>query len=903
MAVENLAFQGINRAITDFASARACEELINLRPTGSGIVPVRPFKAIAENKGYGKVFVHNVGRLRNIIGILTTSSGGSLSMGVYLLDEDGDIGATIDTFTIDDIISMDCVHFAAAGNMCLLSIYDPDATALVDEGLFLNKAYLWDGTQYVERQADIPSLTMTVSPAESDTDVTTVKSAEVLYSMRRNADPVEWEKAARNAFDEIQAKNPDLCFGVVMIAIAFKTADGETFWTQKWTVFDPTPHFKYNQRPPSQFLPNYNTYINGGLSSDFPEFLANHSDGYVVYSYYAQPDDECDVLFQGVPLSVKLQMPSGSWDRETSLIKSVEIYASRPVLYVDPSDHEHVVEVFDEGSGPLEGLVNYYAIPPVKRADLKLGDQLMYHAASVELERLNSGNAVTVQLSFGASAQQTESVLEVDAGQTYRFGKVLSYNSRFHFYASVAARELGMPAFLIREGNTTQRADIFVRYSGERNELHYLGYLTMRVDTAAIFVTASDARIIEVITYWKDPNYQTRYLKRFYPMEPSARYNYSVFTKSARTEQGGADAELEALIYAGVKNEVITDEHSAINVSEQYNPFVFDVSHSYLAPGAVLDVQPQMAQETQSQYGTYPLNVFTSRGLYALMQGEGEVLYRAFEPISDLVSGSNSAPTEMGTFFLGSGSLWLVSGRHVTLISDALSQGPHKYIRDCQGFKSLSMGWIVGTYSAEPYLSDLPFEQYIDGPNGKATLSYNRKRQELFISNPNYEYTYVISLKYRQWFKITQPISQEVVGGGIATVPNREGGTIHIIDLETEFGTSSVLVHYQSRPFTFATQYSHLHRIVQLVRAALGSTDLFIPAVYGSDDLQTWHLLSYAKRKAASAGSTLKISQVRTAPAARSWRYYTVCAGGIVPPDTDIGPVLIDYEPVTRRIG
>ena len=70
-----------------------------------------------------------------------------------------------------------------------------------------------------------------------------------------------------------------------------------------------------------------------------------------------------------------------------------------------------------------------------------------------------------------------------------------------------------------------------------------------------------------------------------------------------------------------------------------------------------------------------------------------------------------------------------------------------------------------------------------------------------------------------------------------------------------------------------------------------------IVALYGSDDLQNWTLITYAKR------SNVTISQIRTAPAGRSWRYYTITLGGTVPTDTDLGPIMVDYKPVIRRIG
>jgi hypothetical protein len=265
---------------------------------------------------------------------------------------------------------------------------------------------------------------------------------------------------------------------------------------------------------------------------------------------------------------------------------------------------------------------------------------------------------------------------------------------------------------------------------------------------------------------------------------------------------------------------------------------------------------------------------------------------------------------------------------------------------------------------------------------------------EIIITNDStYDYSYVLSLKYRQWFKINATMKQDTVGSDIvitekeydnfelfiyytnataveeseiahAIVDNAPASAglvyatvyanIHaqfengenyvetlthytedeirpiwealeslqpnplveyedyqcdiisgdvlkdVYSLEDEQEGTQILLHLQSRPFSFAYQYSHVHRIVAMIRANLVSLttpgDLTV-ALYGSDDLQDWHLVTYANR------TNVKFSQIRTASTARSWRYYTVCIGGTCPDDTDFGPILVDYEPVIRRIG
>ena len=125
-----------------------------------------------------------------------------------------------------------------------------------------------------------------------------------------------------------------------------------------------------------------------------------------------------------------------------------------------------------------------------------------------------------------------------------------------------------------------------------------------------------------------------------------------------------------------------------------------------------------------------------------------------------------------------------------------------------------------------------------------------------------------------------------------------------ILNFSDELETGTLTVHLQSRPLSYGYQYAHIHRVVDMVRTSLVyNTHNITVSLYGSDDLHTWTLLTYANRKDMDSTKPLHISQLRTAPAARSWRYYTIVIGGIIPIDTDFGPVLIESEPVVRRIG
>ena len=525
---------------------------------------------------------------------------------------------------------------------------------------------------------------------------------------------------------------------------------------------------------------------------------------------------------------------------------------------------------------------------------MNIGRQLMYHQKSIPVSELVNGQS-SFTLQFGGNIQTTGATLEVDSGMTERFGKVLPYNARFHFYGSTAITDVGKPD---TGGAIDSDADneyyVFVRYDDGKGveKLLYLG--SVFVPQTIHFATIPTLYAKELLVVIGAG--QSSYYVKTYPLTASSRYNYSYYAGPAveRVVVYDTDplySELHSLILADNPNRlVVRKENNAINVTEQYNPFVFRVEHSYLAPGNVTDVQPQLVAVTDVSYGDYPLNVFTDRGVYALLQGNGTILYSAFRSVSNLVSEKNSISTESGTFFIAAGGLWLVAGNHAVLVSDALSLGPHKYIRGCLQYQQLCNS--QSTYGIGDALSDPIFEVFLQG----AWLSYNRFRDEIIVSSADYEYSYVLSLKYRQWFKIARALEQDTAGSSLAR-DTWSGDTL--IDMSNETEGASILVHLQSRPFSFGYQYSHIHRIVSMLRVNLASSSYkIVVALFGSDDLQGWTLLNYAFRKGPE-----RFSQVRTAPAARSWRYYTVTIGGFVPEDADFGPVLIDYEPVIRRIG
>ena len=878
MPTSQLSFTGINRAVSDYATSGACEELINLRPTTGGLVPVKGWETMMTEPEYPKIYVHYANGVTNHIGL-------DANLDYITIDHISPSGSFIQSLAsipVTDFDDIDKVHVASTGNILLVSVCAPEYN------LYINKAFLWNGSSYEEMTADAPDLDVTFTYGTAQ--IKFYNSTPYTVS----DDYQEIDAIIRGGFNAIQEREKQMCFGATVIAVAYKTTDGKIFWTGQWFVIDPMKAIwednpRYGNHP----------YLQDGgtdLAEDFPN-LFSRCDRALIAGIGGSTGSV--IMLAGCPVTMNIARLTG-WQEQGSILKSVEIYASRPQLLMDG------VEILGDTKS-VTGESNYTLYPEKTAEVMDLGGQLLYLQKSIDLTEL-AGRAQHIGLTFGGNEQMTGDTLDVDAGAVTRFGDLLAYNARFHFFGSAATTHISMPDFGMyanedtEEDYNTCHVVAHYRIDGELRPL-YLG--TRDVPENITYAIAPTLGIEKIRVFYKESqNFKLKTLL----MRPSTAYNYSICVKPESNwttvyPSTSLWVTLNGYISQDVVSDVTVQEPSAINVTEQYSPFVFRVEHSYLAPGRVIDLQPQLVAVQDVSFGDYPLNVFTDRGTYALLQGNDNIpygdfksvsiLYGKFKSISNLVSQGRAMSTDDGTFLLADGGLWVVAGSHATLVSDALSRGPHKEIRTSSGYASV-MSHHYGQGNPVP-VSTVEFAAFTQG----ATLAYNRYRDELMVCNGRYGYAYVLSLKYRQWFKIAGYFSQDTQGNDLI----RSGDDI--CDMSVETGILGA-VHLQSRPFSVGYQYSHVHRIVAMIHAAIPAGSGVTVALYGSDNLTDWTLLTYANRSGTTQGGLsvpLKVSQIRTPSAARSWRYYTVTITGEMPEDADLGPVLLDFQPVIRRIG
>lgn len=573
-------------------------------------------------------------------------------------------------------------------------------------------------------------------------------------------------------------------------------------------------------------------------------------------------------------------------------VKKINIYSTKPVY-------------------PYEISFNAESVPSVKEVSLDdagLSGMIMYYQGSVTPRK----GEVSLRLKFGTTLAG-DAIMNVNAGCIERIGKSVSYNNRFHFYKSEVRHAIQYPSISNTYIANASEAEYWIAYVNINNEWKLINNMyrwtsgvvqdfiyPMAGVKKLAFVKATPIKSGQMITGVTVP-----YTEMFFvDMKDSAAYNYSyafdvtpsvVSVDNSWYNEIQADGQLWDYANANGFDETVfwKSEVNAINVSAPFNPFVFPVELSYSFGGEIIDIATSYLPISATQVGQYPLNVFTSNGIYALEQGNGAVLYSNIVPLQPLVLDGSMTATPYGTFFISSKSLYLLSGRESANVSYVLGGERELTLRELEAYKKLVCNKSGVFYDFSPILSGEDFEEFITD----VSLVYDQLQNELFISSRNEEipYSYVLNLDTKAYHKVVKRYLPAKSGSryAIETI----GSNHNLVDLYHEKNNTDQCIMLQSRPMSFEVAFTHIQRLLLLADAKLEKSQNLCFSVFASDNLYDWKCIISAQKQ-----STI-LRQIRTNRAAKSYRDYVILITGTVDTDTDISDIIADYTIVNRRLG
>lgn len=699
------------------------------------------------------------------------------------------------------------------------------------------RAYNYKNDVYERVEASVPDIAVTysVSAGYGSSTQSTISSSNPKSDEFKEETLRQWSAA----IGKNSRKNQT--FGPVLVAINYSLSDGTEFWTNKWLYINPFTFLPYGEDGTNMI-------------------------------YYEDSGSKGQFVFNSYDISFKIKQTQFSSSYFSNMVESVNVYATRPVF-------PYNIDTMTSSDTGVHAKQIYATVNTIKALDIT--NQLLYFQKSIPVSDIEKGD-VLFSMSFG-DEQAGEKVLEVDNGPVRRVGESVSLNNRLHVYNSRAV--LYSPSVTChsdtQSGFEEKKAYVYLESSSETIVLQTKALVRSAGSTySRMECFYPDARAKKIlIENYESGTYST------ISLEPSGSYNYAY---GSGTYNNGTTSS------SSIKStKRYFSEPNTINVSEQYNPFVFDVAHSYSVGGAVLDLATTYLPISSTQISQFPLTVFTSNGIFTMEQGSGTSLYGNVMPIQPLVIEGKATPTPYGTFFVSSNELYVLTGRDVTKVSDVLRGKIENDIRKNDAYKSLCLTGGGVLYNFDSLLSKSEFADFVSN----ASLSYDQLNNELIISSANEDvlYSYVFNIDTKSFHKISGRFVQHQKSSRYINRTEHSKGTIDVVDLHNEDDSVARNILLQSRPFSLEAFSTHIQRLKLLVDTKLEQGQNLCFSVFGSDNLYDWKCIISAQKQ------NTVLRHIRTNRAAKSYRDYVILISGLVSTDTDLSDIIADYTVVSRR--
>lgn len=382
------------------------------------------------------------------------------------------------------------------------------------------------------------------------------------------------------------------------------------------------------------------------------------------------------------------------------------------------------------------------------------------------------------------------------------------------------------------------------------------------------FFSYPDSRAYKVEFLKYDETRQNTY-KRTVELTPSATYNYAFYVE----KQGDKELAYQNVIdNTNIVEKRIYYEDDVIIVSESAVPFYFPVEHSYKIGGVIKNLAISIEQISEAQVGQYPLLILTEKGIYALEQGTGIVLYSNLIPINRDSCQDGIVQTKNGIIYIANSTLYYLVGRQGENMSFALENAP---FTDVRTEKYVTAVQNPDLYDVSELISQVDFRTYLNN----AKLIYDTYKEEIIVSNTSYKYSYVFSLRNKLWHKIS---------GTYISFSNRYAlryvtdSLSDLVDLNTEATTGTAVIHAQSSVLKLdAEGYKKVERAILRANIIPEQGKRFGLYLFASDDLLSWKLIA-ATQKVTST------SHIRLERVQKAYKYFIVAAGGNVSVNTNI---------------
>lgn len=295
------------------------------------------------------------------------------------------------------------------------------------------------------------------------------------------------------------------------------------------------------------------------------------------------------------------------------------------------------------------------------------------------------------------------------------------------------------------------------------------------IEQPAPLLTFPDSRAkkmtISIVQYkrYSNTNAQTFIYTNTFDLEAYPSLNMAYYMtddllpiKLKTTTYNGVEPSENALkAHTAPAEERVTEGYpNGLKVSSTNNPLYFPVENTYqVGSSEVVAMMSNSVAVGTGQTGSAPLYIFCKDGVYAMFVDEkGEMAYTNSRVIArDVCNNAKSVtPIDSGVVFTTDRGLMSIAGEQVSEIGQPLegdwvqfTTADHidfsKIAKNAYYMKRLA-GLPDESDTTQDSMTQTDFLSYLKG----SIINYNHNEFELMVSNPNYNYTYILN-KQGDW--------------------------------------------------------------------------------------------------------------------------------------------------------
>lgn len=638
--------------------------LVNLRPKNGAMHPVTPRKITQSlSRQYDIIFVHKNNDYENWVGVVN----GTNSAAVYW---DVRNAASQVIAQVNGVVN----GVQQIGNT--LSLITSDAVFYL---LFHNGVY-----RYLGELPQIPAISLNTS--------------ETYFSMSEDL-ATEYGSGIRDKTDGFDTEIKGLANKLMDKMVNGYTDDNESYVDGNGPMLFDACFIRYAFR-----------LYDGTLSKHSPPILVlPRSNPLNLKSVYFRSDGSIIVNVFGYRAEISCDLSAG-WEQWADIIQSVDIFMSAPLGFANVENLRSDLPLKINSTDGLTQIFTFIEdITPELRKNVA-ETSLFYLVRELSLGE----SYVSLEVPTGATSASDakisdmknliyQEVMSDDQFSNHKYGAEVSYvyNSRLHladvkttFFKGFSAGyfrwpgDYNKPPNYTGGGTTTPttpdtphtiiiEVELAVGNSIEKVYTSYESHDDPYLHLSAFF-SYPDTRAQRVTIYGVDL-YDTAFWERRFTaaLTPHKFLNLAYCLNDQFTAITGEDSGDYSP--RDTSHIITLSEPNKLKVSELNNPLVFPVVNTYqIGDGEIMALASNAMNVSDRNYGQWPMYVFTSRGVWALSIGSGEVAYSTLSapvsvetPVSRIV-----AETPYGVVFVAQRGLMAIRGQSVDFISPQTEETP-----------------------------------------------------------------------------------------------------------------------------------------------------------------------------------------------------------------------------------